>query len=263
MEAMLFQALLGRVRTASGKGRLLERSDTALRLILNRETDHEELARLMKQLRLAVQPLPDDPAEPAPEALAAAIAACLEILGQAERRRVATLGPAQAATPHPLHHPALGESVADLERVANARHKTVVKPRDKGSTVKTVAMIAAVLGVLGAGLAIHVNSGNDAKGPQEAVRPLVVQIEGALHGSIPATNLFGGSLRVTSEGGRSFVTVTGVPAGECVLAGWDLVRKGVLTVNGTTPLRVSAAKLNELCHEGEQATLRWTPKDGS
>ena len=57
------------------------------------------------------------------------------------------------------------------------------------------------------------------------------------------------------------MTVEGVRPNECVSAGWDLVSKGVLTVNGVTPARVSAAKLNELCHNEDTATLAWVPKD--
>lgn len=261
METMLFQSLLGRVRTATGKGRLLERSETALRLILNRDSDRDHLNELMKRLHRAVETLPDDPAQPPPEALATAVASCLEILDQAEHRRLATLGPADPHAHH-AHHPAPGESVADLERMVHARHRPAPKVKQRASSAGTIGMVVGLLAILGIGLAIHLNGGTESKAPQEASRPLVVQIEGALHGSIPGTNLFGGSLRVTSEGGRYFVTVTGIPAGECVLAGWDLVRKGVVTVNGTTPARVSVAKLNDLCHEEDLATMRWSPKEG-
>jgi hypothetical protein len=108
---------------------------------------------------------------------------------------------------------------------------------------------------------VAVSASDRRHGGQAAVRPLVSQMEAAAHGTVPSTNLFGGSLRVVAQSGSSVVTVDGIPAGECVSAGWDLVRKGVLTINGVTPVRVSAAKLNELCHDGDTATLVWAPKN--
>jgi hypothetical protein len=47
----------------------------------------------------------------------------------------------------------------------------------------------------------------------------------------------------------------------CVLASWDLYRTGVISVNGVTPPRVSAAVLVDLCNKGETATITWYPKN--
>jgi hypothetical protein len=122
------------------------------------------------------------------------------------------------------------------------------------------AIVAAILVLLAGGLALLFR---DRGGSEQQARSLVTHMEAAVHGSIPAANVFGGALRVTVNGGRSVVTVEGIPPSECVSSGWDLVRKGVLTVNGMTPPRVSAAKLNELCHGEPVATLIWTPKAGA
>jgi hypothetical protein len=56
------------------------------------------------------------------------------------------------------------------------------------------------------------------------------------------------------------VTMHGIPPKVCVLAAWDLYRLGTIAINGVTPQRVSAAKLVELCNDGETATIVWTPK---
>jgi len=116
-------------------------------------------------------------------------------------------------------------------------------------------MVGILLVILAAGLTISLHGHSD-----QAVRPLVAQMEAATRGNVPATNIFGGSLRASAQGGRTVVTVDGIPPGECMSAGWDLVRKGLLTVNGVTPKSVSAAKLNDLCHEEDLATLIWAPK---
>jgi hypothetical protein len=49
--------------------------------------------------------------------------------------------------------------------------------------------------------------------------------------------------------GRVVVTVEGIPANACVSAGIRLAHVGVVSVNGNTPLRVSASRLSALCFE--------------
>ena len=52
-----------------------------------------------------------------------------------------------------------------------------------------------------------------------------------------------------------------VPPSACVSVGWKLVRKGLLSINGTMPTRVSAAKLADLCNQEDgAAVLTWIPK---
>ncbi|MBI3444158.1 MAG: hypothetical protein HY055_02030, partial [Magnetospirillum sp.] len=44
-------------------------------------------------------------------------------------------------------------------------------------------------------------------------------------------------------------------------SGMKLVKKGLLSVNGVTPTRVSSAIITELCNkESGNATLMWAPK---
>ncbi|MDR3439640.1 hypothetical protein [Telmatospirillum sp.] len=252
-EAALFEALLARVRAATDKAHLLERSEAVLRLILDREDDRGLRADLDNQIARVVGAVPDNVTTgPGPIILAKAVAECLHILTTAEQRRV-------AHRPSPTHrNPSSVETAAAYERHAHAKPAPVVV---KSSPPRTIALVVALAAVLAAGLAIGLHSRGENKGPAEPpLRPLVAQVEAAVHGAAPPGNIFGGGLQVTRENGRVFVTLTGIPAGECVLSGWDLVRKGILTINGTTPNRVSAAILNELCHDDDTATLRWTPR---
>lgn len=91
---------------------------------------------------------------------------------------------------------------------------------------------------------------------------LVKQIQAAAQGAAPPAHAFGGELKaVHGERGLS-VEAKGVPSKACVSAAWRLAREGIVTVNGTTPMRISAGILSELCAEvPEGATIRWQPRD--
>ena len=89
----------------------------------------------------------------------------------------------------------------------------------------------------------------------------VAQLEQAAGGAAIPVSVYGGTIRVERKGNQATVHADGVPPNICVSVGWKLVRKGLLSINGTTPLRVSAAKLSELCNQDEgAATLAWTPR---
>lgn len=60
--------------------------------------------------------------------------------------------------------------------------------------------------------------------------------------------------------GQIVVTAERVPPGPCVSAGWKLVRRGMLSINGITPTRVSAARLADLCNQSDSATVVWIPR---
>lgn len=89
------------------------------------------------------------------------------------------------------------------------------------------------------------------------------QIEAAAKGASPEERHDGIVIRLLSSGGVMVVTADQVPPKLCVSAGWDLVKDGTLTINGVTPLRVSAARLAELCNANPPATLVWTPEPAS
>lgn len=251
-EEALFRALLHRVQTSSDKTQLQDRCDAALRLVLNRDGDQSLRDELSADIHRLVAALPDDvSAGPGRVALAKATAAGLALLKMAEQRRLTPSSPQSAAMA------TVAASAASYERRAEALHHRHHHPAAaKPSPRYALLMMAALVALLAVGLVIGLHN----RGADQAVRPLVVQMEAAAHGNVPATNIFGGGLQAAVQGGHTVVTVDGIPPGECISAGWDLVRKGLLTVNGVTPTRVSAAKLNELCHQEETATLNWLPK---
>lgn len=88
------------------------------------------------------------------------------------------------------------------------------------------------------------------------------QMEEAAHdGTASARHVYGGTIRVQRNGSTLALVADNVPPSACVSVGWKLVRKGLLSINGTMPLRVSAARLSELCNDGSgNAVLTWIPK---
>lgn len=89
---------------------------------------------------------------------------------------------------------------------------------------------------------------------------LVQQFQSAAKGEVIERHIYGGEMTVDRNGGQVTVTARAVPPKACVSAGWELARKGVLTINGVTPIRVSAARLSDLCNDQDDATVTWMPR---
>lgn len=91
---------------------------------------------------------------------------------------------------------------------------------------------------------------------------LLDQMHHAAAGNVAPTHAFGGSLAVTYGNGRMNVSAEGLPGKACVQVGWHLAKEGTIIVNGVLPMRLSAARLSELCSEREGgATLTWVPDE--
>lgn len=119
----------------------------------------------------------------------------------------------------------------------------------------------AVVLVLLSGLGITLLAMSHAPDPRRDADALVDHMKSALAGK-QLDPLFGAYPSVSGSGREVIVTMTRIPPKVCVLAGWDLYRLGVITINGVTPQRVSAAKLVDLCNDGDAATIAWSPKSG-
>jgi len=120
-----------------------------------------------------------------------------------------------------------------------------------------VAVLLLACAVLGAGLWYWLKGGAPAL---DAGAQLQLQMQNAANGQIAPTHVFGGALVVQRGEGRIKVTAENVPSKACVQVGWRLAREGTIIVNGTLPLRLSAARLSELC-SGDGATLTWVPDE--
>jgi len=111
-----------------------------------------------------------------------------------------------------------------------------------------------------AGLCITLLVISQGPDPRRQANALVDQMKAAALGHPPAQSPFGTPPRVTRGTHDMLVSQANVPPKICVLAGWDLFRLGNITINGVTPLRVSAEKLVDLCNQAETATLVWSPR---
>ena len=143
---------------------------------------------------------------------------------------------------------------------AHRSHGPKHRPKSGGGRHKTLAIVAMLV-VIAA-----ISVGAFLMRPKEranAVTPeaFVEQMERIAEGAVYDRNVYGGALIVERKGNHATITATDIPPNVCVSAGLKLVRKGILTVNGSTPQRVSAAKLSELCNqEDTNPTLIWVPR---
>lgn len=90
----------------------------------------------------------------------------------------------------------------------------------------------------------------------------IAQLVEATQGNPAQYHMFGGLLRITAMNGVPVVIAEEVPPRICSASGMKLVRKGLLSINGVTPTRVSSAIVTELCNKegGGNAQLMWAPK---
>ncbi len=245
-EQELFQALLRRLPSVSDTDELRDAAVTALRLLLRRGDDESLRQTLADDIVAALDGLP---AVPERAVLRAAALRCVQILKTAKRDRLPRA--LQEAQPR---WDRLGHGGA----VAGPRGRPVRRKRCLGCWVAAVA-------VAGGAAAYFATDGFDF----DIARPplsgdLVRQIELALDGLAPPVNLYGGMIRVERGNGPVRVVTDKVPQEACVSAAWDLSHRGVVSVNGVTPLRATASRFAVLCRQsGDGALLGWTPKPGN
>lgn len=134
-------------------------------------------------------------------------------------------------------------------------HKpAAARPRGHAAAI---ALTAAALVATALAVWIMLRPGVPTRDPAQA---LLDQMHRAAAGDVAAIHAFGGGLAVTHGNGRMNVSAEGLPAKACVQVGWHLAKDGTIIVNGTLPMRLSAARLSELCSEREGgATLTWVP----
>ncbi len=139
-------------------------------------------------------------------------------------------------------------------------HKPVTFKRpEKHGHGTAIALTAAALAAGLVGIWLLVQPG----APQANLTDtLLDQMHSAASGNAIASHAYGGGLTVTHGNGRKNVTAEGLPGKACVQVGWHLAKEGTIIVNGVMPARLSAAKLSELCSDGDGgATLTWVPDE--
>jgi hypothetical protein len=103
-------------------------------------------------------------------------------------------------------------------------------------------------------------------GLKERLEPnmqLVEQMKtAASKGSASGANVFGGSIKVERQAGRTAVTADGIPFDACLSVSWVLLNRGTIIINGLMSQRMSPAIIKELCSRAEgPSSLTWLPKE--
>lgn len=140
--------------------------------------------------------------------------------------------------------------------------KPVRRRKSSGRLGRLIVWEWAVVLVLLSGLGVTLLALSHAPDPRRAADALVDQMKAALAGRTISEPVFGAYPQVSGSGREVMVTMSRIPPKVCVLAAWDLYRLGTISINGVTPQRVSAAKLVDLCNDGETATIVWLPRSG-
>ena len=84
---------------------------------------------------------------------------------------------------------------------------------------------------------------------------LIKQIDAATKGEISRENIFGGRIAIT-EGG---IEVDGVPRNACIQAAWRLVKKGILSINGTISQHITGATIAKQCQSQDNNVITLMP----
>lgn len=237
----LFQALIHKISQTQDPARLRDATLAALGLMLRRPSDQALRTELSDKVDAILAPL----AEATPQEIHLAARRCLTVLRIARDRR----------------QPRVQNPIAVRARFRRRRSTSPSSSHAAATRALTIAgggtILVGLLLWMG-GLAVH-----PAPAPEMAdAQRLAEQIIGAAQTLPPPQHLFGGPLRRTSQEGQAIVVVAEmVPPHACAVAGWALLRKGTLTINGVTPSRISAARVTELCNQNAAlASLRWVPK---
>jgi len=243
-QEVLFQTIIRKIPSISDSGRLQELVTLAVTLMLRRPEDQGLRRTLTRCVQnIFAQAPPPVSTDEMRAGMRRTARNCVEVL--------------QAAKEHRLPRDILFPPRARPSRTA----PPVRRQSPTVATTRWVVMAAAAAMVaLGGALLWY---GASTRGPSTFAdaNTFVSQVTAAAAGSGETTHLFGGPLRLVEEKGRATVVAEGIPPRVCAAAGWPLAHKGILTINGVTPSRVSSAIITELCNsEDGDASIRWTGK---
>jgi hypothetical protein len=148
------------------------------------------------------------------------------------------------------------------DSIAHRRpHRAPRRPPEKkhGFSALVIGQWVIVLG-LAAGLTMTLLTITSAPDPKTQAANLVIQIKAAALGRPMGDPVLATLPTAVRNKQVAVVSIDKVPKKVCVMVAWDLYRFGTITINGTTPNRVSAERLAELCNEYDMATMTWTAR---
>ncbi|BAE49088.1 hypothetical protein [Paramagnetospirillum magneticum] len=246
----LFQAIILKMPGVTNPAKLEQLTLLALDLMLRRPFDKELRAALRRRVQESMAEVkPGHTPEVQRNEMRIAARGCIEVLRAAKEQRLprsVTDNWAQSKDGkfHPPHH-----------RVTEEEQE-----EGRGLRIAAAALVALTLAI--GGYIWWSRSQEPAESTSSETDRFVAQMVESAQGNAPPSHLFGGAIRVTSMNGVPVVIAERVPPRICSASGMKLVKKGLLSVNGVTPTRVSSAIITELCNKdgGGDATLMWAPK---
>ncbi|EME71726.1 hypothetical protein H261_02301 [Paramagnetospirillum caucaseum] len=243
----LFQAIILKMPGVADPARLEQLTMLALDLMLRRPYDkdlRDALRRRVAEVIAGVKP--GHTPEVHRNEMRFAARGCVEVLRAAKEQR-------------------LPRSVTDnwaqsKDGKFHPRHHASEEEGSRGPLIAGAALLVLTL-VVG-GYIFWSRSQEPVENTGSETDRFVAQMVESSQGNAPPSHIFGGAIRVTSMNGVPVVIAERVPPRICSASGMKLVKKGLLSVNGVTPSRVSSAIITELCNKegGGDATLMWAPK---
>lgn len=160
----------------------------------------------------------------------------------------------------------LPRSVTDnwAQHAGDGKFHPHLKPADKAESRAPIiggAVLVVLITLVGVWI-LWTRSQEPVENTGSETDRFIAQMVAAGQGNPPPSHLFGGAIRTTTMNGMPVVIAEQVPPRICSASGMKLVKKGLLSVNGVTPTRVSSAIITELCNKegGGNASLMWAPK---
>jgi hypothetical protein len=244
-EDALFKLLLDKIMTAHDVHQLEERTNLALSIIQRRHCEKKLLSDMRKLVADAIGGLPKDHAGPFLVTDIHHVARrCVQILETSKEKRLSR-----------ADQEALGHCEPYHEAITHGTHK-IPNVDSNNNYGRRIAAVVALFVSVGGIWFLNYGSEHDEPTPAK----LAEQVIAASEGNLTSVHVYGGAMIIKTGQGATRVTAHNLPPRVCAAAGWLLVRKGTLTINDTTPSRVSAAVIADLCHEKDMANISWSPK---
>lgn len=249
----LFQSIIRKIPSIKDPGHLRELVSLAVTLMLRRPVDQDlrhKLTQCIHDIFTRVEPpSTSDPSQTKGRRIARD---CVEVLQAAKEHRLPR---------DTLYHPDTRTAVT-AKAASPPVHHDNAKPSSRAMTGRGVAVVIGLVVLAGlGGVALWYGLRSEGGGSTfEDAGRFSTQVMEAAAGSGASTHMFGGPLEVSSMNGVPVVIARGVPPRICAASGMRLVKKGLLSINGDTPTRISSAIVTELCNTVESgATIMWAP----
>jgi hypothetical protein len=246
----LFQAIILKMPGVTKPAKLEQLTLLALDLMLRRPYDKDLRAGLRRRVQdLIAEVKPDHTQEVQRNEMRSAARGCIEVLRAAKEQRLPrSVTDNWAQSKDGKFHPAQHHPSEEEQR------------EGRGMRIAIAALIGLTLTI--GGYIWWSRSQAPTENTNTETDRFVAQMIASAEGNAPPSHLFGGAIRVTSMNGVPVIIAEQVPPRICSASGMKLVKKGLLSINGVTPTRVSSAIITELCNKegGGSATLMWAPK---